>query len=81
MIIPDNDTSTGSLEFRDAPPELCTRTRKLNNAAKLVLRTNGFKQYRHLSWCNPIPIVMVPYRSQSLEVPTNLAFTLNLVSG
>jgi hypothetical protein len=35
--IPGNDTSTGSFEFRDAPPELCTR-----NQSSLQPNQTGF---------------------------------------
>jgi hypothetical protein len=63
--IPGNDTSTGSFEFRDAPPELCTRNKKFCTTKPNWFYAPMVSCISNSSQCNPIPIVMVLYRSQS----------------
>jgi hypothetical protein len=65
--IPGNDTSTGSFEFRDAPPELCTRNKKFCTTKPNWFYAPMVSCWRNLSRCNALPIVKVLYRSQSLH--------------
>ena len=65
MIIPENDTSTGSLEIPDAPRNLCTRNRSSVQPYILVLRIDGFMHEAillnatpyQLSWFCTVPNV------------------------
>ncbi len=65
MIIPENDTSTGSLEIPDAPRNLCTRNQSSVQPTKLVLRIDGFMHEAillnatpyQLSWFCTVPNV------------------------
>jgi hypothetical protein len=76
MIIPENDTSTGSLEIPDAPRNLCTRNQSSVQPTKLVLRIDGFMHEAillnatpyQLSWFCTVPNVRTVHLAQLVRL-------------